>query len=585
MDSQMCDAGVPNGFQDCSEGPTNGAPGIFKNGTKMCKAYVIPRLAPFYHAYRNLCSPRRQGCHRAVVSKVVVTDTMAATEHLADIPAPVLEPQAAAEHLAAGCYRAPAHVAAGCYRAPPLIKTTVSMEYEGAVSFDGFKGKFFADLALFVDLGGFFVVRGTCANVAKDLTFTKDGVTIKLEGSTKELQSLAVGASVTFINNYSEHPQLGGCTFESVYLVRAVEEWDDEKGVYNFVLQLSSSPSTHTCSIFVDLNMHNPEAPGPFKPQNVYMFGETMQAAAVLALTNHVGVNVLSGTENKYFAEGQFGVLRRVARSPMAVTSTESSVMGSTAVKVKLDRITTFISEAFKNNPQETVRVLRQAFTRDAIEWASATEQGQGAELLKAAVGVDVTDWKDTMTVAIFNRLTLTSNNVHFDMSAAQIALLGNLLKESSVARLLIFGDKLTKSQQTALLHSSLQVVDLTQFWQRDSFTKCFGEGRHISAQCYVQLVLQDYVSLCLGPHSGGTDYCGLMGLPVIFWTSSDHPAHPRMPRLTEYCAWWWCVPVGSTDAIKAARDEAGFPNTGKDMLTKAIQYALAAVRRLRSTK
>ena len=450
------------------------------------------------------------------------------------------------------------------------IKTTLSVEYEGATSVDGFKGKLFAGLALFFDLDGCFVVRGTCASVAKDLKFTKDGATVTLKGSTEELQSLVMGASVTFNNWDSDHPQLGGCAFESAYLVRAVEEWE-EKGVYNFVLQLSSSLSTHPYSIFVDLNMHNPEAPGPFKPQNIYMFGETMQAAAVLALTHHMAVNVLSGTTNKYFAESQVGFLRSVAKCPMAVTSTESSVMGSTAVKIKLDRMTTFISEAFKKDPQETLRVLRQAFTRVAIQLCPL----KGAALLTAALGVDVTEWKDTKTVAIFNRITPTSNNAHFDTSAKQIAFLGNLLKESSVARLVIFGDSLTESHQTAVQALELQVVDLTRFWHFDSFTECFGEGMHISAQCYVQLLLQDYVSLCLGPHSGGSDCCGFMGSPVIFWTSSDHPAHPRMPRLTEYCAWWWCVPVGSTDEIKAAREETGFPETGKDMLTKAIQFAL----------
>ena len=452
------------------------------------------------------------------------------------------------------------------------IKTALSMEYSGATSFDGFKGTNFADSALFLDKEGSFIVRGTCAGIAKDLTFSKDEKTLNIEGSTEEdFRRLVNGASITFNNNDPKHPQLGKCTFETTYVVRGVEEWQKDTGVFDLELQMCSCFKISTpSSIFVDLNMHNPDAAG-WKPQNVYMFGETMQAGAVLALTHQMGVNVLTGTSNKIFAEGQYNFLRSVARSPMSVTTTESSTMGPTHVKVKLDRMTSFISEAFKTDPEGTLRLLRRVFTAQARLRCGL----EGDELLAAALGLDVKAWKGTKTAAIFNRLTPTSNNDHFDLTVSQIAFLGNVLKESGVDRVIIFGDDLTEPQQKAIHELEMEVVDQTRFWKCDAFAQCFGDGVDISAQCFIQLVLQDYISLCLGPHSGGTDYCGFMGSPVIFWTSSDHPAHPRMPRLTEYCSWWWCLPVGSTMEIKAAKEESGFPETGKENLRKAIKHAL----------
>merc|ERR1712150_330560 len=120
-----------------------------------------------------------------------------------------------------------------------------------------------------------------------------------------------------------------------------------------------------------------------------------------------------------------------------------------------------------------------------------------------------------------------------------------------------------------------LEVVALTGFWKTDRFQQCFGDGALFSAQCYIQLAFQDHICLNLGPHSGGTDYIGMIGSPVIFWTATDHPAHPRMPRLTQQCPWWWCLPVGSVADFKAAK-EMGFSDIGKGLLKRAIGFALS---------
>ena len=236
--------------------------------------------------------------------------------------------------------------------------------------------------------------------------------------------------------------------------------------------------------------------------------------------------------------------------------------------------MTSFISEAYKKDAQQTLRLLREVFTREAVQTCSL----KGTELLKAALDLDVTQWEGTRTVGIWNRVTKTENNALFDMSVPQFTFLGNLLEDCGVHRIVIFGDTLADAPKAAVGKLAVEVVDLTEFWKREDFKRCFGDGVvDFSAQCYIQLELQNFVDLNLGPHSGGTDYLGFMGSPVIFWTSTDHPAHPRMPRLTEYCSRWWCVPVGSWENIKAAREEGGFPETGERLLTTAIQYALSA--------
>ena len=478
----------------------------------------------------------------------------------------------------------------------PSIKTPMDFpQYTGGISFDGFKGKYHAGMALFAEKDGMFVVRGTIDGIVKDLYFLKPGVDyyeeITFQGaifSESELKDVVA----KFKNWEPRHCQLGGCVFDSsTFNVSKIESISE--GVYEVYLYNVGGAAY---AVYVDLNMHNPAAPGVFKPTDVKMFGETIQVAAAMALTRHLGVNVLSGVEksSQEFADSQLRFLRGTAKQEECVTTSVASVMGSTPVKIRLDRITTFIAEAFTKDPSSTLQLIQHAFTREAKNKCSL----HGPRLLKEALGLDIAAWRGSKTVGIFNRITPTDNNPHMDLTAAQIEFLvkavgkypdlqpGCSVPWYPVTRVLVFGDTLTAVQKAAfgnvkgLLGSALEVIDLTNFWKWDSFKKCFGTDVDFSAQCYIQLALQQCVSITLGSHSGGTEYLGFIGSPVIFWTSTDHPGHPRMPRLTASCDWWWCIPVGSTNEIKAANmKEHGFPELYQPLLSRAINHALTQVK------
>ena len=440
--------------------------------------------------------------------------------------------------------------------------TVKQLAYIGDISFDGFQGIFSAGLCLFVEKQGMLVARGKVPGILKDLAFSKDDVDINFEDA---LASQDV--EVKFKNTEPKHCQLGGCVFESIFKVQKIETIAED--VFEVFLTLYASPTGSAYSFFVDLNMHNPEARG-WKPENVMMFGETFQCAAALVLSSHVGVNVLVGDKNIKYAESQVRFLRSTAKCPYSVTSSVASQMGSTPVKFKLDRITPLIAEVLADPGTPVLTMLRDAFTKEAREVCPL----EGEQLLKSALGLDVTIWTGK-TIAIFNRITGTANNNHFDLSAPQITSLGSVVQAAGATRMLVFGDHLDDLQKEAVDSLELEIADLTSFWKWDCFQQCFGCDVNFSAQCYIQLALQSYVCLNLGPHSGGTDYLGFMGSNVIFWTSTNHPAHPRMPRLTAKCDWWSCIPVGSTEEIKASRNEKGFPEEHEHILYDAITEAL----------
>ena len=439
---------------------------------------------------------------------------------------------------------------------PKLMK--MDLDFVGPPSFDGFKGKY-AGQCVFVEKQGMFVVRGDAPGIQQDLDFSANGVAMNFEVARH-----AQDVEVKFKNTEATtHGQLGGCSFASTFKVCSIES--DSEGVFEVFLTLSAAPTEAQYSVFVELNMHNPEGPARYKPKNVMMFGETFHCAAVLALSPHVGVKVLQGDEKPKVAESQVRFLKSTAKCPDYVTTSVASVMGETGVKVRLDRITPFIAEALAEQDTFTT-ILQNAFTKQARGVCELA----GEQLLTSALGLEVASWTGK-AIAIFNRITTTNNNSHFDLSAAQISWLGKAVIAAGATRMLVFGDQLDDLQKEAVDSLALEFVDLTSYWKWEIFQECFGCNVDLSAQCYIQLTLQPYICLNLGPLSGGTDYLGFMGSNVINWTSTDHPAHPRMPRLIAQCHWWLCIPVGSTDEIKESRMENGFPKEHEHILYEAI--------------
>jgi len=348
--------------------------------------------------------------------------------------------------------------------------------------------------------------------------------------------------------------------------------------------------------IFVEVNYHRPDFES-FKADSVMMFGETFQAAAWLVLVPGGCVNVVFGRLSRDFAEQQFGFLRALAGGSR-VTKSDGILTGEVPIKLRLDWLSATIAAVYSTDPRGVAERVRSACLQPAINHIASAGlhatldhyvrklTGTLAGFAFSLDGSDVDGW-----VTIWNRQTTTNNNPQMDLTYPQLDFILTVLRAAHVNTVLLAGSCFTGSLELVLaLHAdSFRYVDITNFEQHEGFKACFPDdatGLRISGQLYVQQMLADVVCVTVGPHSGAMDHLGLSGFPVVFYTASDHPAHPRMPRLCRQCSWWECVATGSWQELRQARSMAGvfslapfntgLSPEGEERLSQAIMAAIA---------
>ena len=405
--------------------------------------------------------------------------------------------------------------------------------------------------------------------------------------------------------NSDRNVALAGCSFmygwsiKDVDVTKASSGEEDEHVVHVTMTTVPLPNKWHDpaqpAPIFVEVNMHRPDFQF-FKPDSVMMFGETFQAAAWLVLVPGGCVNVVFGSRCCDFAEQQFSFLRNLT-DQSRVTKSDAILTGEVPIKLRLDWLSGTIAAVYSTDPRgvaERVRVACLQPAKNHIVAAGLHETldhyireltGTQAGFACSLDGSDLARW-----ATIWNRQTSSNNNPEMDLTHPQLNFILTVLRSSHVSTVLLAGSRFTGVMECVLeKHAdSFRYVDITNFEQHESFKECFPDddtGLRISGQLYVQQMLADAVCLTVGPHSGATDHLGLNGFPVVFYTASDHPAHPRMPRLCNHCSWWECVATGSMKSLKQARQLAledplatntGMGPQGEERLSHAIMAAIA---------
>ena len=343
-----------------------------------------------------------------------------------------------------------------------------------------------------------------------------------------------VDGLATFQMWESRNVQLAG--YQSTTSFKVVQQTDE------YVQLAIGDNSTF---LWTELNMHRWDFEGPFKPDSVMMFGETFHCAALVACNPRFAVNVVIGEANCAMGHQQYNFRLSAASDPNQVSFTTSTcVQTQGPPKIRLDSCTSIIANKLSTDLAWSTR-LQQLFISGALQCV----EHFGRELImKDCFGVDTYEVLERPAISVFLRKTPTRNNPEIDVTPKHAQRVFDAARDLGIKTLLLFGDRVSFIDD--LDSDGLKNIDLTQIFRTPGFLKHF-ELQLISAQCLLQYWLQDIVSATLGPHSGGTDHCCFVKSKCIVWTSTDHPAHPRIPRSAAACGGWLkLVPVGEMKSI-----------------------------------
>ena len=320
-----------------------------------------------------------------------------------------------------------------------------------------------------------------------------------------------------------------------------------------------------TICLWGELNMHRPYFEGSFRHNSVMMFGETFHCAALVALDRRFGVNVVLGKANRILGDKLYEFISSVATACDQVSSSQSiSVLTTGPPKIRFDRCTSIIAYCIAADPSISERI-RDLFISGALR---LVKHWLPRDVMLDCFGVDFFKM-ECPVISLFLRKTPIKNNPEFDTTSLHVQGVIDLASSLGVKTLLLCGDR-SAYVPSELQHRHLVIIDLLQYYQSPGFLQLFGEVP-FSIPCLLQYWLQDIVFVTLGPHSGGTDHCIFVKSKCIVWTSTDHRAQPRMPRLAAASTdWWKLVPVVETAAISC-----GFMPEGLRDLTNALRHWL----------